>query len=253
MSHLNSLVLDQAAILARKLFSPGMAYHIGREIARFAAFVSDKHLISGRLDWKSPIVRPTDSVRTGAKAREQREKKLPNEDLLDALADIFASNPTEPKDIFTSSVSAMLLCAPSRISEILALPVDCEVWQTKRDGNKAYGWRFQPAKGGIPCIKWIPDAMISIAQEAISRIRRLTTEARNIAKWYEDNPEGIYHHQDGPKVQEERPNLPEDFPWFNKACSIRFSDALFCMQARQLRTDMPTSPVMVWRIPSMTI
>jgi hypothetical protein len=134
ISYLNSLVLDQAAILAKNLFSPGMAYHAGREIARLAAFVSDKHIISGRLDWKNPISRPIDSVRTGVKARQQREKKLPNETLLDALADIFVSNPTVPKDIFTSSVSAMLLCAPSRISEILALPVDCEVWQTKRNG-----------------------------------------------------------------------------------------------------------------------
>jgi len=295
ISRANTLVLDQAAIIAKKFFSSGAAYQIGREIARFAAFISDEHrLISARLDWKNPIARPTDTVRTGIKARQQREKKLPNEDLLDALADIFSSNPSAPKDIFTSSICAMLLCAPSRISEILTLPVDCEVWQTKRDGNKAYGWRFQPGKGGSPCIKWIPDAMISLAQEAITRVRKLTHEARKIATWYEDHPDLFYRHQDCPDVPEEEPltiiqaglalgipvedqrycraelrrfgfsdqpgkntlkilnhwvvaKLPKDFPWFDKERGIRFSTALFCLQAKLLRADMPRSPVLVWQ------
>jgi len=203
---LNTLALDQAAILAKKFFSSGTAYQIGREIARLAAFVSDgNRLISGHLDWKSPIIRPTDTVRTGIKARQQREKKFPNEELLDALAYIFSSNPSAPKDIFTSSVCAMLLCAPSRISEILALPVDCEVWQTKRDGTKAYGWRFQPGKGGTPCIKWIPDAMVTLAQEAIARVRMLAQEARKIANWYEEHPDLFYRHQDCPDVREKQP------------------------------------------------
>lgn len=286
LSLVNSLVLDHAVILARNFFSTGMAYHIGRELTRFAHFISDKHLISGRLDWKNPIIRPIDTVRTGAVARQQREKKLPSENILDALADIFSSNPVAARDIFTSSLCVMLLCAPSRVSEILSLPVDCDVWQTKRDGKKAYGWRFQPGKGGSPCIKWIPDAMVSIAQEAISRIRKLTDEARKIAVWYEENPHLFYRHQNCPDVSEEQPlttiqaaralgipsenekyycaqlklfglstklntntlailnqwnirKLPKDFPWFDKARDIRFSKALFCLQAKQLRTDLP--------------
>ncbi|HDV6632644.1 TPA: hypothetical protein RJX14_001436 [Legionella pneumophila] len=287
---LNYSVLDQSALIAKKNFSPGMAYHAGREIARLANFISEKNLISGKLDWKNPINRPRDTIRTGVKARLQREKKLPGENLLNALADIFASNPTRPRDIFTSSVCAMLLCAPSRISEILALPVDCEVWQTKRDDSKAYGWRFQPGKGGTPCIKWIPDAMVSIAQEAISRIRNLTNEAREIAKWYENQPNLFYRHSNCPNVPEHQPltakeaalalgisvedkyelqrfgfsykdgdntlsrlnkfavaKLPKDFPWFDKERSIKFSEALFCLQAKQLRTDMPKSPITIWR------
>jgi hypothetical protein len=251
ISNLNALVLDQSALLAKAHFSSGMAYHTGREIARLATFVSDKQLISGRLDWKSPITRPTDTVRTGVIARQQREDKLPNAELLDALADIFASNPTVPKDIFTSSVCAMLLCAPSRISEILALPVDCEVWQTKRDGNKAYGWRFQPGKGGVPCIKWISDAMISISQESIDRIRRLTDEARNIAKWYGMHPDQLY--QSNLNTSKKPPKLPEDFPWFDKARRIRFSEALFCFQANQLHVGLSASQVMIWRPTANTL
>lgn len=300
VAELNNLVLDRAAILAKQFFSAGMAYHAGRHIEQLANFTSEKNLIPGRLSWKNPINRPTDSVRTGIKARQQREKKLPDENLLNALADIFASNPIEARDIFTSSVSAMLLCAPSRISEILALPVDCEVWQMKKGGSKAYGWRFQPGKGGSPCIKWIPDAMVSIAQEAISRIRKLTDEARKIAKWYENHPNSFYRHQNCPDVSEnqaltateaalalgipiEKPRyyccelrrfgfshkdgentlaglnkwaitkLPKDFPWLDKERGIKFSEALFCLQARQLRTDKPKSPIMIWNPTNNTL
>ncbi len=300
IAELNNLALDRAAILAKQFFSAAMAYHAGREIERLANFISEKNLIPGTLDWRNPIIRPADTVRTGIKARQQREKKLPNENLLNALADIFASNPTIPRDVFTSSVSAMLLCAPSRISEILALPVDCEVWQTKKGGSKAYGWRFQPGKGGAPCIKWIPDAMTSIAQEAIFRIRKLTDEARKIAQWYEDHPNSFYRHQNCPDVSEnqaltaieaalalgipiEKPHyyryelrrfgfsykdgentlaglnkwaitkLPKDFPWFDNERGIKFSEALFCLQAKQLRTDMPKSPIMIWRPSSNTL
>ena len=300
IAKLNSMVLDKVALLAKEHFSAGVAYHVGRETARLAQFVSEKNLIPGRLDWKSPILRPTDAVRTGEKAREQREKKLPNEELLDALAEIFAGKPTEPRDIFTSSVCAMLLCAPSRISEILSLPVDCETWQNKRDGTKAYGWRFQPAKGGAPCIKWIPEPMVSLAQEAIVRIRNLTQEARNIAKWYEENPNKFYRHKDCPAALDDQPircievgmalgiptedmgycwaelrrfkisdkeggttlralqswvlsKLPEDFPWFDKERGVRYSEALFCLQAKQLRPDMPPSPVIIWQPTANTV
>ena len=177
-------------------------------------------------------------MRTGLKARQRREKKLPNEDILNALADIFSKNPSSARDIFTSSVCAMLLCAPSRISEILTLPEDCEVWQTKRDGTKAYGWRFQPGKGGATCIKWIPNAMVSIAQEAIARIRGLTDEARKIAQWYEDHPHQFYRHQQCPDVAEEE---PLDIRQTGLALGIPINNPSYC-RAELRRFDLSDKP-----------
>ncbi|MDE2420851.1 MAG: integrase [Gammaproteobacteria bacterium] len=297
---LNMAVLDEAATLARERYAAGSAYHAGRELAELALFVSEKRLTHSWLDWKNPNQRPTDTIRTGKKAKEIREKKLPNEEALDNLAEIFAYNPTKPRDIFTSSVCAMLLCAPSRVSEVLSLPFDCEVWETQRNGKKVYGWRFQPGKGGSPMIKWIPESMESIAQEAIKRVKLLTNEARAIAKWHEANPELFYRHKNCPDVSEDQPlsvvdaslalgitvsterqcrrelrrfklsdqeggntlsslnkwvrnDLPKDFPWFDKARGLRYSDALFCLQAKQLRPDMPASPVMVWQPTNNTV
>jgi hypothetical protein len=294
LQYVDASLLDRAAVLARGHYSAGMAYHAGRELERLARFVSDKRLIAATLDWKSPIERSGDTVRTGRKAQEERDRKLPSDEALDALADIFASNPKVARDIFTTSVAAMLLCAPSRISELLALPEDCEVWETKRDGKRAYGWRFQPGKGGAPMIKWIPDAMVEVAQEAVRRVREMTIEARRIASWLEQNPNRFYRHSACPQVEESCPlsimdaaaavgiyndatqhcrtelrrlglsgrdggdsfaslnkwvraRLPEGFPWFDEGRAVRFSGALFCLQAKALRSDMAASPCMIWR------
>lgn len=61
-------------------------------------------------------------IKTGREAKKNREEKLPCDIALNALAEIFATNPINERDIFTSSVFAMLMSAPSRITEVLALP-----------------------------------------------------------------------------------------------------------------------------------
>ncbi|HEY9017221.1 integrase [Thiomicrospira sp.] len=193
--------LDEASLVARQSYKNAATYHAGREIERLAKFVTDKNLVPGKLDsWKNPIKRANDRVNTGQKAKADREKKLPSSDVLEAMAEIFASNPENPKDIFTSSVFAMLMCAPSRITEILLLPVDCEIEEKDSQGDIQYGWRFYSGKGFGGDIKWIPKVMVPVAKEAIARIKSLTAPARDLAKWIEDNPRSFYPHTGCPKV-----------------------------------------------------
>lgn len=97
---LNVVVLDEVAVFARGYYVPMAAYQCGRELQRLARFVSEKHLVPSDLRaWKTPIKKPSDlTIQTGAKAKEIQEKKLPTQEALDALAEIFANNPVEPKD-----------------------------------------------------------------------------------------------------------------------------------------------------------
>lgn len=126
INHLSIRVLDQAAILARDYYSGGAAYQCGREVKRLAVFVSENELIESSLhDWRNPICRPEEKNKTGQHARIEREKRLPDETASNALAEIFSNEPESPRDSFTVSVYALLMCAPSRISEVLSLPVDC--------------------------------------------------------------------------------------------------------------------------------
>lgn len=199
------VTFDRAAVIAREYYSEGFAYDVGRELQLLARFLTSIRCVPSPIDWKNTVRRPNSTVRTGAKAKALRDRRLPEQEALDALAAIFASKPTHPRDIFSSSVSAMLLCAPCRISELLALRADCEVWEEKRDGTRAYGWRFQPGKGGHPGIKWIPSAMEDIAQQAIANVRHVTAEARQLAAWMEDNPQRFFPHEGAPSVSENQP------------------------------------------------
>lgn len=206
ISGLSITCLDEAALLARNYYSAGSAYACGREIERLAKFVSQNNLINANLkEWVNPISRPSDVVKTGKKAKENREKKLPDSKALGALAEIFASNPAEGRDIFTTSVFAMLMSAPSRISEVLALPVDCEVTEVDSKGIERYGWRFYAGKGYEGDIKWIPTVMVETAKTAVERAKRLSFEARKLAKWIEENPNKFYRHKNCPNVPDNQP------------------------------------------------
>lgn len=194
-------VLDEAAQIIRSHYLAGAAYHGGRELERLARFVTSKQLISGDLSsWKSPIPRKRDEIQTGPVAKERRDKKMPSEEALNALAEIFANNPLDPRDIFTSSTFAMLMSAPSRITEVLELPVDCEVEEKDSKGVLRYGWRFYSGKGYGADIKWIPTEMVGIAKDAVRRITELTVESRKLAIWIESNPTKFYRHANCPDV-----------------------------------------------------
>ncbi|WP_256125249.1 integrase [Photorhabdus luminescens] len=198
--------LDEAVVLAKQYYSAGAAYHCGREIERLAEFVSVNHLIPANLKaWNSPMPRPADTIKTGKEAKIAREKKLPNETALNALAEIFANQPIDERDIFTTSVFAMLMSAPSRISEVLALPVDCEVVEKDKKGVERYGWRFFAGKGYEGDIKWIPSVMVEVAKMAVRRAKKLSAEARKLAEWIEKNPNKFYRHKDCPNISDDTP------------------------------------------------
>jgi hypothetical protein len=206
VSKLSISVLDEAAELAKQHYSEGAAYHCGREIERLAVFVTENKLVSASLhSWRSSIKRADDKNKTGKEGKADREKKLPNEAALNALAEIFSNNPADERDIFTTSVFAMLMSAPSRVSEVLTLPVDCEVVECDSDGIERYGWRFFSGKGFEGDIKWIPTTMVPIAKEAVRRISRISENARKLAKWIENNPAKFYRHPGCPDVADDFP------------------------------------------------
>ncbi len=291
IGHLSITVLDDAAELARQHYSESAAYHCGREIQRLAKFVVENQLVSNAVqDWVNPIKRAEDKNKTGREAKKNREKKLPSDIALNALAEIFANDPIHERDIFTTSVFAMLMSAPSRISEVLALPADCEVFETDREGIERYGWRFFAGKGYEGDIKWIPTVMVGVAKAAVARAKMLSENARRLARWIEKYPDKFYHHANCPDVADDEPltmeqacmalgfahhsqntckwglggrglakedgvhtlnslwqhtmaRLPEGFPWFDKNKGIKYSNALFALNANQFHGNRGCLPV----------
>ena len=185
-------VLNRAAQLLFDKYCGAAAYRMGGQLEMVANFLAANKLVTIQTRWRNFIKRPADSARVGKEFDKRRNEKMPTQAALDALPEIFL-RAVEPIDVIVSSVATLLCASPDRISEVLTLPLDCEVRQKNSNtGVEAYGLRWWPAKGANPMIKWIIPSMVGVVQDAISKIRKVTDESRHIAKWYEDNPSSIY-------------------------------------------------------------
>lgn len=183
---------DYAVPLAMT-FYPGSSYLAGRGLAEISRFLHNSGFVNLVGGWRNPIKRPVDTTRTGLEEANIRAAKLPDQEVIDAIASIFASQPSDPRDILTTSTVAMLFSAPSRISELTdRLRVDSEIEERTADGTKSYGWRFFPSKGAKPYVKWIPATLEPVAREAFQRLLRMGEEARRMALFYETNEQGVY-------------------------------------------------------------
>ncbi|NOU40365.1 MAG: integrase [Methylotenera sp.] len=186
------LIFNRAAQMIVEKYSAAAAYRHGGQLEMLSEFLCDNKLTTVSVRWRNFIKRPGDAVRVGKEFDKRRNDKMPTQAALDALPEIFL-RAAEPIDVIVSSVAALLCASPDRISEVLSLPLDCEVRQeNSKTGVEAYGLRWWPAKGADPMIKWVVPSMASVVQEAIAKIRKVTDESRRIAKWYEGHPEKIY-------------------------------------------------------------
>ncbi|WP_223534830.1 integrase [Pseudomonas sp. GL-B-16] len=194
-------VFDCAAEIARET-QTSTAYLTGIQLAALSKFLSDSGIIPYKLSWKSPISSRNAISKTNAKTLKLRPSKLPTEHCLEYMAEMFANDLQVSRDRFITSIFALLMCAPSRISEILDLPIKCLHPDLDKDGNACLGLRFYGAKGYGSDIKYIPTDFKDIATEAVHRLTELSAEGRKLAKWYEENPDKFYRHSSCPDVGE---------------------------------------------------
>ncbi|MBW8364634.1 MAG: hypothetical protein K0M39_08770 [Rhizobium sp.] len=185
-------VLNRAAQLIKEKFADRVGYRIGGQLEMIADFLADKGFISVPTVWHNPIRRPHDTARVGKEFDEERQAKLPSSAALSALAHAFRLA-TEPTDVLVCSAAAILCSAPDRINEVLSLELDCEVSQKIPSTEEvAYGLRWRPSKGAPPMVKWIVASMADVVRQALANIRKVTEDARAVARWYEKHQGQIY-------------------------------------------------------------
>ncbi|MEQ9866093.1 DNA-binding protein [Pectobacterium aroidearum] len=226
----DNLVFDECVKLAFKKYSRSHAFGVGKEIEKLSAFLNENRMTnSSYLFWVNPLKHKITQTWSGYDYSLEAHPKLPDIKSVIAIAEIFSKDDKQLslRDIFTTSVLALLMCAPGRISEILGLPADCEITENDSKGIQRYGLRFFSAKGYGGDIKWIPTVMIPVAKKAISRLKQLSNEARFLASKFEDN------HSDslGNTLKK---NIPEDFPWYDAEKNIKYSNALCLLNEGQL-------------------
>jgi hypothetical protein len=201
---LDITVLDEAAVVAREKYGSS-GYHAGAHLEILAKFLSDNDMIAASVSWKSPIPRYVDRNRVGEEGRKQREGKLPSDYQLEYMAEMFANDLQDYRDRFTTSMFALSMCAPGRVSEFQDLSIDCLHEDKDRKGELRLGLRFYAGKGYGADIKWISTPFVSIAKEAVSRLKILSAEGRKLAKWYERYSDRFYRHDRCPDVGEDVP------------------------------------------------
>ena len=168
---------------------------VGIALQTIYATMTEARLVAIPSVWKSFLpVQINNNSRSGKEFDAVRYKKLPNPAALTALAYIF-THPKDNADIAVTSVCALLLCDPDRIVEVLTGPLDCIAREgVDVTGNPAKGLylRWYPAKRGDPRLKPVIPSMAEVARRAIGNLQKLGAPARDLARWYEDNPTSIY-------------------------------------------------------------
>ncbi|MHB1642689.1 MAG: hypothetical protein ACYCS8_08510 [Acidithiobacillus sp.] len=225
---------NRAARIIRERLSRNTAYRVGAQLEVLAEFMSQHRLTVVPLSWHSSIKRPIDTVRVGQEFDKRRSEKMPSLAALEALPKAFHVA-TQPKDVLYSSIAAILCSAPDRINEVLLLAENCEVHDETSAGKEAYGLRWWPAKGAEPMVKWIIPMMVPVVAEAIAKIRRLTEEARRIARWYELHPRKLYLP---PEIEDFR---TKDLLTMDELRQMLFVDAVDRTMARQWCTQNAVS------------
>ena len=199
----DNTVMDVAGGLARDYGAS--SYQAGKALEKLVKFLNESRIIPRRVEWKNSISKPREIDRTDPETKAKRAAKLPTDFQLECMAEMFANNPQHPRDRFTTSIFALLMSAPSRITEVQELPLNVFHREKDNKGVEHLGLRFFAGKGFGWDIKFIPEYIEDITEEAIRRLIDLSAEGRALARWYETNPSEFYRH-------DECPNVPEDAP-----------------------------------------
>jgi hypothetical protein len=190
---------DAAMTAIRKRTSGDTTNREGNALQELGRQLDTAGVTIARLDWKNPVRKQLKHSRTSPEANAARDRNLPAEEVLDALAAIWHVV-EEPCDIVAMGAVTLMHCAPWRIVEVLSIPEDCEVEEqatnsrgelaVDRDGLPImrYGIRYWKEKLDDPDVKWIPTVMQDVARQAIARIREQTEGARVVARWLHANP-----------------------------------------------------------------
>lgn len=188
-------VLHQACISMVNGSSPLNAYDTAKQLEIIYKFMIKLEILALPATWISPV-RPAQirRNRVGKDFEEERSRKLPSPAALEALAEIFNSCTSNPRQIVFSTICALMLCAPDRITETLYLPLDCFTpdWEDSENKEKGTGLRWFPLKGAAPMVKTIIPSMADIARRAVSNLQRISEPARIVARWYEHNPDKLF-------------------------------------------------------------
>jgi len=188
---INVATLNEALAMARDRVSPPVAARLQGAVRSLGHFLHTQGMTHASLSGALQVSLPTpDLDRAGEAFAARSQKLLPTDRFLEALTDAYRLA-LEPADIIITRILLLLLSAPGRINEALALE---EHPQVERDagGIPALGLRWRGSKGAADGVKWITPDMAPAVRNACLDLHRVTAEGRAIKAWYDKEP-GMLH------------------------------------------------------------
>lgn len=188
-------VLEKACEIMQYEWKVESAPRLATQLAIIWDAMLQNELVALPAYWTSPIrqTRTRDAIRLGPEFDELRTKRLPNPRAIEMCAELFRRDDTDLRTTFSTSAIALMLCSPDRSVEFLFAQADLLApWTDPDTMEQGVSKRWRPAKGAQPLLKNVVPAMRDIAIRAHERILRVTEPARELARWYEANPNRIY-------------------------------------------------------------
>lgn len=245
---LNGAVMDVCASKCREFYSSEDVHHkTGLQLQAIFDFLREKSLVPSLPAWKSPFKKPvilTEDL--GESGQSHRLGKLPSNEAMLAVADLFAQA-SDSESRFYSSIFILLMVAPSRISEVLKLPVDCVQWEADETGEVQMFLRWHAAKGKGATKKWVVPSMHDVVQEAVRRLIEIGGSAREAARTAFERAERSAEKDGVSDCIEEFGGL--HWPFMDEKKTLKVWDALCLHRENEFRRERSIK-ANSWRIPT---
>lgn len=225
---LDGLVLEQLDdIFKTRIENLSSRNKAGYQMGLLLDFCRESFITPSLPQWTNPYKKIKDlTISLDENGKEHRSKKLPSDEDMMLIAQIFHDAPTLGLEAeYFSAVMALLMFAPSRCSELFSLSTNCIVWEENRSGELMLGIRWTPAKNGKEGVKWVPTVMQNVVLEAIARLNRIGEPARHVAKLAEINKDDV--------TILEYVNVFKNWPYVDKANNVKVSEALLLFRKNE--------------------
>ncbi|HCG7157304.1 TPA: hypothetical protein NJ323_003744 [Vibrio parahaemolyticus] len=212
--NINNNVIDR---VEQKIWSSdlgaGGKRNIGLSFEKVLKFIKEKRFKLDLQDWSNPFPRQSDaSIKLDEKSRKEMEDKCPSDYQMLQVADAFHKAKT-PRQKYFSSLCVMLMCQPSRNTELNGLTVN----SLQRSDKGRWYLMWHPAKGGDPVRKWVPALLEDVVKQAFERLVEISAPARSAAKFAYDNPDLFMLASDSESSQDK----PLTYNQFAKAMGFK--------------------------------
>ncbi len=181
---------------------------IGNALQNIAKNLATWNISTSNLKhWKHPFLGKDSNASVLKNSPDAAIKKLPSDDTLLAIAEIFSNGYTsvqDDEDIFITCVTCLLLCAPMRINEMLFFRTNPLKEETDSNGKSQLYISYWVPKNGRYVNKEIPEVMAPLAKEAVRRLQKITESSRLLARHIETKPDIFYRHSQCPNVSDDQ-------------------------------------------------